>query len=82
MWRRSHTFPGLGGEQAEARRVWTFRLTQGEDEYEVRSAELEGEEHQDVQLTLGTPDQRRLGLDVLHSQGGSASRTRAPRTSP
>ena len=61
-------FPGLGGKSAHARRVWLFRLQVGGREFEIRSAELEGEDVRDVTMTLGIPDQKGLGLDVLHSE--------------
>ena len=69
VWEEHHLSPGLGGgESAQARRIWLFRLQAGGKEFGVRSAELDGEDARDVTLTLGISDQRRLDLDMLHSE--------------
>ena len=68
VWEEHNSFPGIGGKSAHARRIWLFQLQAGGKAFGVRSAELEGEDVRDVALTLGIPDQRRLDLDMLHSE--------------
>ena len=56
------------GEIVYSWTVWHFQLLVDGEAFWVHSAELEGEDARDIALTLGVPDQRAIGLDVLHSQ--------------
>ena len=68
VWEEPNSFTGVGRKSAHARRIWLFQLQASGKAFGVRSAELEGEDVRGVALTLGIRDQRRLDLDVLHSE--------------
>ena len=60
---------GSGGETIYSWTVWHSQLLVDGRAFWVHSAELVGEDTQDIALTLGVPDQQSIGLDVLNSHG-------------